>query len=77
MQYIPQNSDQAQINTLADPAHQYLKDCSRVLVFTGNGQVLFSKSCEVPAVQLNVMCSFATQTCSLQHSHACHVGISS
>lgn len=52
MQYIPQNSDQAQINRLADPAHQYLKDCSRVLVFTGNGQVLFSKSCEASAAEL-------------------------
>jgi hypothetical protein len=50
MQHIPQQADQAQINRLADPAQHYLRDCSRVLIFTGNGQVLFSKACQVRAM---------------------------
>ena len=53
MQHVPQHTlDQAQINRLAVPAQQYLGDCSRVLVFTGDGQVLFSESCQVCAMLL-------------------------
>jgi len=50
MQHIPQQADQTQINRLADLAQHYLRDCSRVLIFTGNGQVLFSKACQVLAM---------------------------
>jgi len=53
MQQIPQHADQAQINRLADPAQHYLRDCSRVLIFTGNGQVLYSKACQVLAMWQN------------------------
>lgn len=53
MQHVPQHTlDQAQINRLAVPAQQYLGDCSRVLVFTGDGQVLFSESCQASAAEL-------------------------
>ncbi|KAL0047492.1 hypothetical protein WJX82_004850 [Trebouxia sp. C0006] len=52
MQQIPQHADQAQINRLADPAQHYLRDCSRVLIFTGNGQVLYSKACQASMGEL-------------------------
>ena len=51
-QYPVQNEDQVQINRLEVPAQQFLGDCSRILVFTGDGQVLFAKSCQVPPVPL-------------------------
>lgn len=47
-----QNADQIQINRLEVPAQQLLGDCSRILVFTADGQVLFAKSCQVPVVPL-------------------------
>lgn len=52
MQHISQHADQGQINRLADPAQQFLRDCSRVLIFTGNGQVLFSKACQASVAEL-------------------------
>lgn len=49
-QYPAQNADQVQVNRLEVPAQQFLGDCSRILVFTADGQVLFAKSCQVPAL---------------------------
>lgn len=44
-------SDQHQINSYTAPAQQYLSNCSRVLVFNEAGQVLLSRSCQVPTDQ--------------------------
>lgn len=44
------NADQAQINRLEAPAHKFLGDCSRILVFTADGQTLFARSCQVLAL---------------------------
>ncbi|DBA90029.1 TPA: hypothetical protein ACH3X2_004296 [Trebouxia sp. C0005] len=52
MQHIPQLADQAQFSGLPDLAQQYLRDCSKVLIFTGNGQVLFSKACQASMAEL-------------------------
>ena len=52
-QYPAQNADQVQINRLEVPAQQFLGDCSRILVFAADGQVLFAKSCQVPALLPN------------------------
>ena len=49
-QYPAQNADQVQVNRLEVPAQQFLGDCSRILIFTADGQVLFAKSCQVPAL---------------------------
>lgn len=46
-QQLSPGADQAQINRLAAPAQQLLSDCSKILVFTADGQVLFAKSCQV------------------------------
>lgn len=52
-QYAEQNADQVQINRLAVPAEQFLGDCSKILVFTADGQLLFAKSCQVQVLLPN------------------------
>lgn len=51
-QQLSPGADQAQINRLAAPAQQLLSDCSKILVFTADGQVLFAKSCQASPAEL-------------------------
>lgn len=44
------NTDRVQINRLEAPAQQFLGECSRILVFTADGQTLFARSCQVLAL---------------------------
>lgn len=46
------NADQAQINRLEAPAHKFLGDCSRILVFTADGQTLFARSCQASPAEM-------------------------
>lgn len=53
MQHPPQQADQAPSNRAALAAQQYLATCSRVLVFTADGTVLFSKACQAFPAELH------------------------
>ena len=66
-QLLP-GADQTQINKLAAPAQQFLSDCSKILVFTADGQVLFAKSCQVLALPASYLGLLFIGCCPTAHS---------